>query len=114
MKVGDICGLEGFEPAALPNPDAVVERAYTGDLLSDVMGNAQDRSVLITIQAHKNTVAVASLVGIEAIIVCNGRAIPDDMAQACLSEGIALFSTKKDQFSTSCLVASLLGKARLL
>ena len=45
--------------------------AYTSDLLSDVMGNSPEDSVLITIQAHKNTVAVASLANINVLLICN-------------------------------------------
>ena len=39
--------------------DLEIQNGYTSDLLSDVMGNAPEDSVLITIQAHKNTIAVA-------------------------------------------------------
>ncbi|MFO7849588.1 MAG: iron-sulfur binding hydrogenase [Spirochaetia bacterium] len=85
--------------------NAVITAGYTSDLLSDVMGNAPDKSVLITIQAHKNTVAVASLAGITAIVLCNGRTIPDDMREAAENEGISLLGTEKDQFTASAVIA---------
>ncbi|MCF7929453.1 MAG: hypothetical protein K9L68_11845 [Spirochaetales bacterium] len=78
-----------------------IKNAFTSDLLSDVMANAPSDSVLITIQAHKNTVAVATLAGITAIIVCSGRPIPEDMIQAAGDEGIALLKTKNNQFQVS-------------
>ncbi|MDD2231923.1 MAG: iron-sulfur binding hydrogenase [Sphaerochaetaceae bacterium] len=109
MTVNDITKLEGYEVQVMADKDAQVSCAYTGDLLSDVMGNAPDDSVLITIQAHKNTIAVASLAGTQAIVICNGRAIPDDMKESAQSEGVSLFSTKDDQFMASCKIASLLG-----
>lgn len=41
---------------------------YTSDLLSDVMAHIKEDDALITIQAHKNTIAVASLTGASAVI----------------------------------------------
>jgi hypothetical protein len=83
--------------------------AFTSDLLSDVMANAPADSVLITIQAHKNTVAVATLADVRAVIVCSGREIPEDMKEAARNEGIALLSTEDNQFRASIRVARLLG-----
>ena len=59
---------EGWEPRE-------VRGGYTSDLLSDVMSKAKDGFVLVTIQAHKNTVAVASMLGLVAVILCNGRPV---------------------------------------
>lgn len=112
MLVKEIANLEGFRTEVMTNPEAQVSKAYTGDLLSDVMGNAPDDSVLITIQAHKNTIAVASLAGTQAIVICNGRAVPDDMKESAASENIGLFTTKDDQFMVSCRIAQLLGMVK--
>ncbi|HAK45548.1 MAG TPA: hypothetical protein DCO79_06470 [Spirochaeta sp.] len=89
-------------------PDSEIKKAYTSDLLSDVMGNAPDDSVLITIQAHKNTIAVASLAGINAIILCNNRKAPEDMLPAAESECIAILQTGLNQFDASVTVARAL------
>ncbi len=110
MVVKDLAALELFDTIVMENGNQVLEDAYTGDLLSDVMGNAPDQSVLITIQAHKNTVAVASLAGIQAIVICNNRSVPSDMAQAAKDEDIAIFTTKETQFSASCAIAIALGR----
>lgn len=77
---------------------------YTSDLLSDVMANAPEGSVLITIQAHKNTVAVATLSGIRAIVLCNNRGAPEDMLEAARDEGIGVFVTEKNQFTASAAI----------
>ena len=79
----------------------LVAAGYTSDLLSDVMSHASADSLLITIQAHKNTIAVASLVGIVGIIVCNGRQAPPDMLEAARAEKIAVFRTTENQFTIS-------------
>jgi len=83
---------------------------YTSDLLSDVMGHAQSGQVLVTIQAHRNTVAVAGLVSIPAIVICNGRPIPEDMIDAAREEGIALLRTELNQFEVSGRLFRGLGR----
>jgi hypothetical protein len=87
----------------------LVLNGYTSDLLSDVMGNAAEDSALITIQAHKNTVAVASLIGIKAIILCNGRTPTDDMLASANEEQIAILGTTDNQFTASYRLAKVLG-----
>ncbi|MDR2102390.1 MAG: hypothetical protein LBP43_07445 [Treponema sp.] len=90
--------------------DAPLEGAYTSDLLSDVMANAKEGGALITIQAHKNTVAVATLVNVSMIIVCNSRPVPEDMLEAARNEGIAVIRTRENQFTLSGKLYQMLGR----
>jgi phosphohistidine swiveling domain-containing protein len=92
-----------------PFRDEEVGGAYTSDLLSDVMANAQEGQVLITIQAHKNTVAVASLIGSSGIIICNNRPLADDMVAAARDEGIPILVSAESQFAISGKLYRLLG-----
>ena len=92
--------------------DKQLAGAYTSDLLSDVMAHAHDSGALITIQAHKNTIAVATLVNVSLIIICNSRPIPDDMTEAAKDEGIALARTAENQFVVSGRLYSLLSESR--
>ncbi|GHS84681.1 hypothetical protein AGMMS50293_31390 [Spirochaetia bacterium] len=89
--------------------DSELSGAYTSDLLSDVMANAKDGGALITIQAHKNTVAVATLVNISVIVICNSRPLPEDMLEAAKDEGIAVIRTRENQFTVSGKIWELLG-----
>ena len=90
--------------------DGDISGAYTSDLLSDVMAHARDGGALITIQAHKNTVAVATLVNVTVIIICNTRPVPDDMLAAAREEGIAVLLTKESQFTVSGKLYKMLNK----
>lgn len=109
MKIHEL--VEPLEATIVQNQfeDRDIQGAYTSDLLSDVMANAKEGGALITIQAHKNTVAVASLVNISVIIICNNRPIPEDMIEAAREEGIAIIQTKENQFITSGRLYTLLG-----
>ncbi len=109
MKISDIQAMEVMSCLQDEFEDVSIAGGYTSDLLSDVMANAEEGSVLITIQAHKNTVAVASLTGMVALIICNNRPVPDDMLAAANKEGIAVFVTSENQFTISSLVAQHLA-----
>ena len=101
MKIRETAERLKFEILNTKFEDAELLDGYTSDLLSDVIGNAPDSSVLITIQAHKNSVAVCALAGILAILICNGRDVPDDMIEAADQEGVAILRTDLNQFTAS-------------
>ena len=109
MRISDLGKLEGFVCLQGEYEDAELSAGYTSDLLSDVMANAGEGSVLITIQAHKNTIAVASLTGIVAIVFGNNRSVGDDVLAAAEREGIAVFRTAANQFESSATIAQHLG-----
>ncbi|MDP3179638.1 MAG: hypothetical protein Q8M76_17150 [Spirochaetaceae bacterium] len=111
MLISELPSFLGVEAAQGEYEDRPISSGYSSDLLSDVMANARAGAVLVTVQAHKNTVAVASLVGIAAIVVCNGRTVPPDMAQAAKAEGVAVFSTASGAFEISGRLWSALRMA---
>lgn len=94
------------------NPGATINAAYSSDLLSDVMGHCGDESVLITIQNHLNAIAVCTLAGIEVVLICHNRTVPDDMKAAAEREGIAIVTTPLSQFAASVALAELRPSAR--
>ena len=101
MTIREIAAALGAEILHDDFEDNDLSGAYTSDLLSDVIANAKEGGALITIQAHKNTVAVATLTNISVIIICNSRPIPDDMLAATKDEGIAVLLSKENQFTVS-------------
>lgn len=109
MKLSELVSQAGLEVLTLPDGGVEVQNAYTSDLLSDVMGHCPEDSVLITVQNHKNTVAVSTLAGVLAILVVHNRPIPDDMLALASREGVALLRTTADQFTISCRIGELLG-----
>ena len=93
-------------------PAAVITSAYTSDLLSDVMGHCGDESALITIQNHLNTIAVCTLTGIEVIVICHNRPVPDDMKAAAAREEVAIVTTPLSQFAASVALGELAASVR--
>ena len=110
MTIREVAEALGMEIVQDEFENTDLTGAFTSDLLSDVIANAKDGGALITIQAHKNTVAVATLVNISAIIICSSRPIPDDMLAAAKEEGIAILLTKENQYKVSGKLYSLIEK----
>jgi len=111
MTINELASALGAEICQTEFTDGDVTGAYTSDLLSDVMANAKTGGALITIQAHKNTVAVATLVNISVIVICNSRPLPDDMLEAAKDEGIAVIRTKENQFTVSGKIWALFNQS---
>jgi len=101
MTVTELAKTLNFEIVNTSYADGEVTTGYTSDLLSDVMANAAEGCLLITIQAHKNTIAVATMVGASAILICNGRQIPEDMIQAANDESLPILRTSLNQYQAS-------------
>ncbi len=58
--------------------DMQTEVTGASDLLSNVMGQAEPGMVWVTMQGHKNVAAVASLIGLAAVIVAGGAPVEED------------------------------------
>ena len=110
MTIREAAQVLGAEIVQDEFEDSDLSGVYTSDLLSDVMANAKDGGALITIQAHKNTVAVATLVNISVLIICNSRPLPEDMLVAAKEEGIAVLLTKENQYKVSGKLYALTEK----
>ncbi len=87
------CGKQGL--------DKDITGAYTSDLLSDVMGNIDEGQVWITLQTHKNIMAIASLKDIAAVILVKGYKPEKDAIIQSNEEGIPILGTDKETFEMS-------------
>lgn len=109
MKTNELT-FPGLKCLLSASADSEVTGGYTSDLLSDVMAHLKEGEALITIQAHKNSIAVASLMGAPAIVFCHGRPVTDDMLDAAAKENIALFVSSGSQYETTCALAQVLAR----
>ena len=79
-------------------------------MLSDVIGNAGEGQVWITLQTHQNIIAVASLKDLAAIIVVKGAVPEPDTILKADIEGIPVLSTALDTFTVAGRLFELLGR----
>ena len=81
--------------------DREITGGYTSDLLSDVMGHADSGKVWITLQTHKNVIAIASLKELAAVVLIKGNAPDADMLAQAMDEGIPVLGTEEEAFETT-------------
>jgi predicted transcriptional regulator len=111
MTVADIAeklGLEVFSGA--PGLNRQVSGGYVSDLLSDVMGRSDMGQIWVTLQTHKNVMAIASLKDLAAIILVNGNKPEEDTAQQSNEESIPVLGTRLSTFEISGKLYELLKK----
>ncbi len=75
-----------------------IKGGYVSDLLSDVMGNASEGEVWITLQTHQNVMAIASLKDLAAVILVKGLEPDEDTVKYSSKEGIPVLGTDLETF----------------
>ena len=83
------------------NLDTEIQGGYVSDLLSDVMGFAQEGNVWITLQTHKNVIAIASLKELACVILVKGNKPDDDMLEQAKEEDIPVLGTTEQTFEVA-------------
>ena len=87
-----------------------IEGCYVSDLLSDVMGNADMGNVWVTLQTHKNVVAIASLKELACVILVKGHSASGETLAQSNEEGIPFLSTDMETFETAGKIYELIKK----
>ena len=77
-----------------------VTGGYAADLLSCVMAGAEAGDLWITLQTHTNVVAVASLLGISAIVVAEGANVPADTLDKATQQEMPVVSSPDPVYET--------------
>lgn len=80
---------------------------YVSDLLSDVMANAQKGNIWITLQIHQNTVAVATLKELAAIVLINGKKPAQETIQKAEQENVPILVSDLPAFEFICELCKL-------
>ena len=99
MKVSEIVeklGLTVF--SGHKGLDREIKGGYVSDLLSDVMGNAKEGEVWITLQVHQNVMAIATLKDLAAVILVNGLEPQENTMKHSNDENIPVLGTSLSTF----------------
>jgi predicted transcriptional regulator len=102
MKVCDI--IEKLDLKVIGGEEGLqneITGGYTSDLLSDVMGNVDEGQIWITLQTHRNVMAVASLKEVAAVIIVKGLEAEESTVNQSNDEGIPLLSSDLETFELS-------------
>ncbi|MBA4396003.1 MAG: serine kinase [Syntrophus sp. (in: bacteria)] len=85
---------------------------YTGDLLSDVMGNSKEGDIWITRQVHQNIIAVASLKDHAGVILVHGAKPAKDTLEKALKENIPLLGTDMSGFEIAGKIYNIIQEKK--
>ncbi len=100
MLVQDFASKFGLKVLAMSREAGrrQIEGGFVGDVLSHVMANALPGYVWVTVQTHENIVAVASLLDVACVVVCQ-RELPPEVCQKAEDQGVALLWSGDSAFS---------------
>lgn len=87
-----------------------IRGAYASDLLSDVMGFAKEGEIWITLQTHRNVMAIASLKDLAAVILVKNFTPDQEMAEAGDQENIPVLSSSLTTYELCGKIYNLLHK----
>lgn len=111
MQVKDIISILDLHVfAGKEGLNREITGGYTSDLLSDVMGHADAGKIWITLQTHKNVLAIASLKDLAAIILIKGFKPDDDMLTQAIEEGIPVLGSSAEAFEITGKLYNLLNR----
>jgi len=97
MRISDLIGKLGLQVLTGPF-DQEIEGGYASDLLSDVLANGSPGCIWVTIQVHRNIVAVASLKDFAGIIVAGGRQPEEASVTEAARENLNLLTTSMSSY----------------
>lgn len=113
MKVSDLVEKLGLKViSGEKGLNREVDGAYVSDLLSDVMGNARENQVWITLQVHQNVMAIASLKDMAAVILVKGLEANENTVHHSNDEQIPILSTTLSTFDIAGKLYQLLNSSR--
>ena len=108
MRVNEVAGRLGLKVWAAGREQEVTG-GYVSDLLSDVIANAEEGCLWITVQRHLNIVAVAQLKKLAGIVLSRGGEPEAAVLARAEQEGLFVLSAAEDSFTVAGRLYALIG-----
>jgi serine kinase of HPr protein (carbohydrate metabolism regulator) len=109
MKVSELVEKAGLAVFCGEGLDKEITGGYVSDLLSDVMGNAQEGQIWLTLQNHMNVLAICSLKDLSGVVLVKGIKPSEELVAKAGQEGIALLGSNEQTFEISGKIYQLLA-----
>jgi len=97
MKVADLKDF-GFSVVCMTDENREIKGAYTGDLLSWVMGRGTEDQAWVTIMSNQNVIAVASLINFSCVILTEGVELDENVLALAKEKNINILSFPGSSF----------------
>lgn len=109
MKVQELVDKLGLKVLSGANGlNREIDGCYISDLLSDVMGNAMEGNIWITLQTHKNVMAVASLKELACVILVKDLVPNAETIEQSNDDDLPVLQTSLPTYEIAGLVYNLL------
>lgn len=108
MTVKEVSTALGLTEWNMADEGREVEGVYAGDLLSWVMGHAEESNALVTIMSNLNVLAVASLLDLSCVILTEGVTPDKEFMNTAKDKGINVFSTKMTTYEACVKLSGIL------
>lgn len=107
MKISEL-EQSGFKALCMPDPDREIHGVYMGDLLSWVMGRAEEDNAWVTIMSNRNVIAVASLINVSCVILTEDVVLDPDILALASDKEINVFTTTRPSYEACVALHGLL------
>lgn len=114
MTVENLASKMELELLVAGDLTRAVTGGYCGDLLSWVMGRAQEGDAWITVMGNVNAVAVAVLADTACIILADSTALDEDARLRAEQQGVCVLRSGKNQYELCCALQAALGEGALI
>ena len=108
MTVGEMCEKLSLKPLCLPHPEREVLGGHVGDLLSWVMGRAEEGDAWVTIMSNLNVVAVASLRDVACVVLAAGVVLDEKDLRTAEEKGVNVLNSPLPAFELCEKIGELL------
>lgn len=108
MTVEQLAKTADFKAICLPDGSREILGGYAGDLLSWVMGRANEGDAWVTIMSNVNIVAVCTLADPACIVLAEGVSPDPDTVKRAEEQGVNIIATDLDTFGACVRIASLI------
>lgn len=107
MKISELAEKCGWKILNF-GEEREVESCYIGDLLSWVMGRAQENNVWLTVMGNVNAIAVAVLADVSAIVLTENSALDAEALERAKQRGVNIYSTEDNTYETAKKIIAII------
>ena len=108
MTVNELKEKAGLTVFCMEAPELEIQSAYCGDLLSWVMGRAEEGNAWLTIMSNQNVAAVAVMTDLSCIILTEGVTPDPQLLDRAEKEGLNLLGTDLGTFQAAALISQII------
>ena len=107
MTINELCEKTGFT-LVTGDGDVGVTGAYACDLLSWVIGRAEEGDALVTVMTNVNVIAVAVMADLSCVILTEGVKLDDNALAKAKQNGVPVISSPLTTYKTCAALSELI------